>query len=207
MIKNLIFDIGNVIQYFNWEDYLNEFTKSEEEKEFIRKYIFNTPEWSGDALMCLGYITKEDAISNQMDRSNHLNDELLKRFWDNCLNAYTINEDVIDLMKNLKEKGYKLYLLSNYSKNDYDYFKDNDLFKIIDGSVLSYQVHKLKPYDEIYFELNKQYNIKFEESIFFDNVQKNCDTGNKLGLKSIKVNDNDYQDLLNKVNECIKEDK
>lgn len=37
MIKNVIFDIGNVILHFNWEDYLTEFTKNNEEKEFIRK--------------------------------------------------------------------------------------------------------------------------------------------------------------------------
>lgn len=203
MIKNIIFDIGNVILYFDWDSFINKFTNNIDEKEFIEKYIYYTPEWHDEALLDIGYLEREEAIKIQMERSNHQNDELLLRFWNSFLDEYKINEDVINLMKKLKENGYKLYLLSNFSKDVHEHFINHDLFKIIDGAILSYQVHKIKPDVSIYHELEKTYNIKFNESIFIDNNQDNVNKGNELGLKSIKVNDNDYCDLIEKLENII----
>lgn len=202
-IKNVIFDIGNVILYFNWEEYINNFTNNTAEKEFIEKYCYYTPEWHDGALLDIGYLEREEAIKTQMDRSNHQNDELLVNFWNDFVSHYIIDDRVVSLIKNIKEKGYNVYLLSNFSKDVHEYFNDHDLFKVVDGYILSYQVHKIKPYDGIYYELRDKYNIDFNESIFIDNNQDNVDNGNKLGLKSIKVNDNDYDDLLNKISKYV----
>lgn len=203
MPKNVIFDLGNVILHFDWKEYLNSFTKDKTEQDFIEKYIYYSPEWYNGSLADLGYMTREDSIQAQMERSNHKNDELLLRFWNDFLNAYIINDKVMELIKKIKSQGYKIYLLSNLSEDAYEHLADHELFKILDGAIFSYKVHKIKPNDAIYHELETQYGIKFEESIFIDNNQDNVDTGNRLGLKSIKVNDNDYEDLANKISKYI----
>lgn len=202
MIKNVIFDIGNVILYFDINEYLKKFTDSEEEREYLRKNVYKTPEWDG-GLCDLGYMERSEAINIQLERTNHERDELILRFWGSFMNDYVFDERVIELIKSLKTKGYKLYILSNFSKDVHEHFIDHELFKIVDGAILSYQVHTIKPNDEIYHELEKQFNINFAESIFIDNNQDNVDKGNALGLKSIKVNNNDYEDLLNKIGEYI----
>ena len=56
MIKNIIFDIGNVILNFNINEVLQKFTSNEVEQEFILKNIINSPEWLGNALIDTGYI-------------------------------------------------------------------------------------------------------------------------------------------------------
>ena len=62
MIKNIIFDIGNVILNFNIKEVLQKFTSNKIEQKFILKNIINSPEWLGNALIDTGYISREDAI-------------------------------------------------------------------------------------------------------------------------------------------------
>lgn len=58
MIKNIIFDLGNVIINYNQKQIINNFTEKEEIK-YIYDEIFHAPEW---ALMDLGNITNDEAI-------------------------------------------------------------------------------------------------------------------------------------------------
>ena len=81
MIKNIIFDIGNVILNFNLLNVLPAFTDNKDEQKFILDNIINSPEWLGNALIDTGYIKKEEAISIVKDRTNHINDELIDNFW------------------------------------------------------------------------------------------------------------------------------
>ena len=80
MIKNIIFDIGNVILNFDIKRVLNEYTGNEEDRQFILDNIINSPEWLGYALIDTGYVTKEEAISMVQDRTNHMKDELVYHF-------------------------------------------------------------------------------------------------------------------------------
>ena len=45
MIKNIIFDIGNVILQFDIKEVILNFTKKESEKQFIINNIINSQEW------------------------------------------------------------------------------------------------------------------------------------------------------------------
>lgn len=80
MIKNIIFDIGNVILNFNVNEVVKKFTNNIEEQKFILENIINSPEWLGNALIDTGYISREDAIEIVKDRTNHYNDKLIGIF-------------------------------------------------------------------------------------------------------------------------------
>ena len=149
MIKNIVFDIGNVILNFKLSEVLPYFAKDEKEEKFIKKNIIESPEWLGNALIDTGYISKENAISIVEDRTNHINDELIEKFWNNYNKYSKINEEVVKLIKELKNSGYKIYLLSNINEHTYDSIKENELFNIIDGYIFSYIEHKVKPYKMI----------------------------------------------------------
>lgn len=130
MIKNVIFDIGNVILNFNLSRVLPEFTDNEEEQKFIINNIINSPEWFGHALIDTGYIKREDAIEIVKDRTNHINDELISDFWNNYNNYALIDDKVIKLIKKLKENNYKIYLLSNSNPYTYEFVKTSDYLKL-----------------------------------------------------------------------------
>lgn len=201
IIKNIIFDIGNVILQFNVDDVLQKFTSDRNEQKFILDNIINSPEWLGNALIDTGYITRENAIEIVKDRTNHVYDNLITDFWYNYNNFAKIDENVLNLIKKLKNNNYKIYLLSNINPYTYEFVEKSGLFELVDGYVLSYQEHKVKPFVSIYMTLLERYNLIPSESVFIDDNQNNITTGNFLGIISKKVEPDNYDSIVNIINE------
>lgn len=203
MIKNVVFDIGNVIFNFNYKVILNKYISDKEKRDFIEKNIINSPEWLGYSLLDTGYITKEAAISIVQDRTNHTDDDLIKDFWNDYIKYGYVDRRMIELIKLLKEKEYNVYLLSNINEYTAEGIKDSGLFEIVDGYVLSYLEHQIKPYDSIYKTLINRYNIVPSETIFIDDNENNIKTGNKLGFISLKVESDNYDNVVETLNTKI----
>lgn len=201
IIKNIIFDIGNVILNFNVDDVLQKFTSDRNEQKFILDNIINSPEWLGNALIDTGYITRENAIEIVKDRTNHVYDNLITDFWYNYNNFAKVDENVLNLIKKLKNNNYKIYLLSNINPYTYEFVEKSGLFELVDGYVLSYQEHKVKPFVSIYTTLLERYNLIPSESVFIDDNQNNITTGNSLGIISKKVEPDNYDSIVNIINE------
>ena len=202
MIKNIIFDIGNVILNFNINEVLRKFTNNINEQNFILENIINSPEWLGNALIDTGYISRENAIEIVKDRTNHTNDELINNFWCNYNNFAQVDERVLQLIQKLKDNTYKIYLLSNINPYTFEFVNKSGLFNLVDGYVLSYQEHKVKPYKAIYNVLLERYNLIPNECIFIDDNKKNIDTGNLMGIMSKKVEPDNYDSIMNVIKEC-----
>lgn len=112
----------------------------------------------------------------------------------NLKDIVPIKANILQVIRELKEK-YNIYFLSNITKETYEYIED--ILNEFDGGIYSFQVHLCKPNPEIYKKLLYTYNLKKEESIFFDDRQRNVDIGNELGIKSIKFNtEQDILDVL-----------
>lgn len=201
IIKNIIFDIGNVILNFNVDDVLQKFTSDRNEQKFILDNIINSPEWLGNALIDTGYITRENAIEIVKDRTNHVYDNLITDFWYNYNNFAKVDENVLNLIKKLKNNNYKIYLLSNINPYTYEFVEKSGLFELVDGYVLSYQEHKVKPFVSIFTTLLERYNLIPSESVFIDDNQNNITTGNSLGIISKKVEPDNYDSIVNIINE------
>ncbi len=201
MIENVIFDIGGVILDWDLEYMLDEFAKTEEERKFIRDNIFYTDEWALKGLIDIGYISQYDFISNVQERTGHVNDEFVSNFILNYYKTFHIKEDVVSLMKELRNKGIKVYVLSNI--NDYIHNKINadSFLNETDGYVLSYQVHTIKPDEDIYKILIDKYNLDPSKSLFIDDVDANILSAHKLGIKGRGVIKNSYEDILNVLKE------
>ena len=203
MIKNIIFDIGNVILNFDYKNVIKKYTNKEEEQKFIIDNIINSPEWLGYALIDTGYITKEESIKLVQDRTNHINDELIEKFWNTYNNYSYVDNKVLDLIKKLKEKNYNIYLLSNTNKHTVEAIKNSGLFEMVDGYVLSYLEHQVKPYISIYKTLINRYSLKENECLFIDDNINNIKTANKLGMIGKLVEPDNYKNVLSTINEAI----
>lgn len=203
MIKNVVFDIGNVILNFDYMKVISEYTDSIEEQKFILDNIINSPEWLGYSLIDTGFITKEEAIQIVQDRTNHVNDNLIHDFWNSYNNYAFVDKNVLDLIKQLKKKDYKIYLLSNINEYTFNKVKDSNLFNIVDGYVLSYKVHQVKPYVSIYKTLINKYNLKVSECLFIDDNENNINTANMLGMSAELVKADNYEDILRVLNNSL----
>ena len=133
-----------------------------------------------------GYISRENAIEIVKDRTNHCNDKLIVDFWENYNYFAKVNTKVLNLIQKLKDNNYKIYLLSNINPYTFEFVNKSGLFDLVDGYVLSYQEHKVKPYKAIYNVLLKRYSLIPDECIFLDDNQNNIETGNSIGIISKK---------------------
>lgn len=203
MVKNVIFDIGNVILNFDLNYILPKFTKNSDEQDFIVDNIINSPEWLGYSLIDTGYITKENAIAIVQDRTNHKNDNLIESFWNNYNNYSLVDNRVIELIKNLKLQGYRIYLLSNINEHTFINVEKSGLFDIVDGYVLSYKEHQVKPYVAIYETLLNRYELMASECLFIDDNEKNIKTAQELGFITCKVLSDNYESVLESISEFL----
>ena len=200
MIKNIVFDIGNVILNFDIKRVLMEYTSDSNIRKFILDNIINSPQWLGNALTDTGYLKVEDAIKIVCDRTNHINDNVIIDFWTTYLNYAYIDKKMLELIIKLKENGYHTYLLSNINPYTYNYILEkSNLFNIVDGYILSYQVHMIKPYQGIYQELIKKFYLNPKETLFIDDNLNNIKTAILLNIKGIKVKPDNYYDVETKL--------
>ena len=105
-----------------------------------------------------------------------------------------MNNDVIKLIKNLKNNGYNIYILSKNNKEASKYIKKLPFFHNISGYIFSCDYNIVKPNKEIYKLLFKKYNLLPEECYFIDDSKINIDVSKKLKMDGY-VFDNDISKL------------
>lgn len=194
MIKNIIFDLGNVIINYNQKKIINNFTEKEEEMKYIYDEIFHAPEWN---LMDLGDITNDKAIEIINKRNESKYETLTQDFLHEWYKKQSINRDIVEIAKTLKNNGYSLFVLSNMANQTYEYFKNDEFFKLCTGIVISAQEHIKKPDEKVYRLLLDRYNLNAEECLFIDDDDsgKNYETANKIGIKGRRIIPNEAEDV------------
>jgi len=188
MIKNIIFDIGGVMFDDSTENVNH--VLGRDSKELCKK-IYG----KGFRECILGNMEISDYVESFKNDSDY---ELIKDITNNLDIFYPIMRTNFEYISKLKDKGYKLYILSNITKESYEYVnKTINIDSIFEGGIYSYQEGLRKPDKEIFELLLNRYNLKREECIFFDDKQRNVDSANELGIRSYVFNNiKDIEDVL-----------
>lgn len=185
MIKNIIFDLGRVL--LSWEPYkymLETFPKDVADE--LNEKVFESEDWW---LMDKGVFLEEQLWQKKLKELPHLSEYIL-HMKDKVPDLLTPIEENIKLIPKLKQKGFKLYILSNFSEKNFELvYNKYDFFKFFDGMVISSHVKLAKPQKEIYLELIKKYSLKPEESIFVDDKLENVSAAQSLGFRTIHLQD------------------
>ena len=180
MYKNIIFDMGNVLIDFSPMQYvgkLNLKDRAEEEKIFKAAYLnFKS------IYMDYGRITEDEFVDHVVKGIGEEYRDKVRELIVNWHQYLTPIKGMEELVKELKEKGYKIYLLSNAGFNQHDYWEKIPASKYFDGKVVSCDVGEVKPFKEIYEALYKKFNIKPEESFFIDDLIINIFGANRTGM-------------------------
>ena len=177
MIKNIILDVGGVF-----------FDDSKHNIERLLKKncdnIYKKAYGNGFKKCLLGEISVQEHINSlkKEEEFKYIN-YILKK--DNLIESYPLMKDNFEYIKRLKERGFKLYLLTNITEDSYNYINDLiNINKIFNGGIYSYQEHQIKPNYDIYNLLINKFKLKKEETVFFDDKEKNVIAANNIGIKS-----------------------
>jgi glucose-1-phosphatase len=182
MIKNIIFDLGNVLISFKPSEYFDKNNYPETTKAKILTDIFRSKEW---LLLDNGEITTMDAIESISKRSTLNKDEIAHIFKLRTEIIYPLELNV-KLLPELKKQGFRLYYLSNFPLDIFDEVKDGYyFFRYFDGGLISASVKSAKPQNRIYEILLEKYLLKADECLYIDDIEINVKTAESLGMKGI----------------------
>lgn len=182
MIKNIVFDIGRVLLNFDPIAFL----KCKFNDELIEKELYSAVFLSSEWLeLDKGIITDDDAIEIFSKRhekySPHIS-QIIKE-WHTIL---TPIEGTVETLYTLKNKGFKIYLLSNFHRSAFEkVYNRYEFLRLVDGRVVSSDVRLLKPNKVIYENLCESYLILPEESLFIDDTLENIKAAKELGFSTI----------------------
>lgn len=191
MLKNIVFDMGNVLLDYNPKVPLEAFCSSKEEKDMIQKELFEGPEWVQGDMGTILDAQRYELVKERVPEEMH---PALKRCafeWDICMKPI---EGAREFCESLKKKGFHLYILSNASDKFYEYFPKFLPFDFFDGILVSADVHMIKPDIRIYQYLLEKYHLKAEESLFIDDRSENVEGAKKVGMQAV-VFENNYEIL------------
>ena len=183
MIRNIVFDIGNVLTDFRWREFLQDKGFNDEMVERIARASVMTPLWQE---VDRGVWDEEKLIKEFSRLDPEIEDEL-RRAYGNVKGMVTKRDYAIPWLQKLKKRGYKVYYLSNFSYKAYtDCQEALDFLPHMDGGILSYREKIVKPEEEIYLRLLSRYGLKAEECVFLDDTRENVEAAERLGFKGIR---------------------
>lgn len=186
MIRNIIFDIGNVLADFRWRGFLEDKGFDEAMINRIAAATVEHPvwceldrgEWSEEQLMD-AFVANDPAIEAEIRES-----------FGYVAGMVTLRDYAVDWVKEWKTKGYGVYYLSNFSRKVEIECADSLVFlPLMDGGILSYQDKLIKPDAAIYELLLTRYGLVAEECVFLDDTKKNVDGAEKCGIHGIWFQD------------------
>ena len=187
-IKNLIFDMGNVLMKWAPEEFLDrEGITNSEDRELLLKLTFRSEGWMK---LDRGDWDEENLAAAVLPQLPvHLREKAHRLIchWDEPILPV---EGMADLVLKCKDAGYGIYLLSNASRHQHDYWERVPGHELFDGLVVSADILKVKPDPAIYTYLLDTYHLKAEECLFIDDMPRNTNAAEPLGFNTYVFNGN-----------------
>lgn len=184
MIKNVIFDIGNVLVDFKWRELMEELGLPKALQPEFEKTVFGS-HWWGE--LDHGVLEESEVLEKlREDNKGHLDEFNL--IWDNRDKLVKPYPYAVSWIENLKKCGFKVYLLSNYPRDLFSLHTECGCFPFldkVDGKVVSGFVKMIKPNADIYEHLMKKYGLEPSECVFLDDRAENIEAARALGMKGI----------------------
>lgn len=194
MIKNIVFDIGNVLADNRLKEFLIDKGFDGATIKRIVKASVMSPYWEQFERCDL---TEAEAIKAFASLDPEL-EEALHKAYDNIAGMLVIRDFAVDWIKSLKAAGLHTYYLSNYSSKAYYECPESIVFmEYMDGGLLSFQARMTKPNPEFYKKFLEEYKLNANECVFIDDTPENVEVANELGFKGI-VFDN-YENVVEKL--------
>lgn len=182
MITTIIFDIGNVLADFTWQEHFKSFGYDDEMVERIARATVKNPTWNENDR---GVMKEEDIIQEFVNTDPEIEQDI-RKVMRNVGAMVSRTDYAIPWIQELKGRGYRILYLSNFSnKAETDCAHALDFIPYMDGGILSYKERVIKPMPEIYQLLIDRYNLIPEECVFMDDTKVNLEGAEKFGIHTI----------------------
>jgi 2-haloacid dehalogenase len=182
-IKAIIFDFGNVLLEWNPRYvYQRYFPNDPEGMEHFLEEV-NFMEWN--LLQDKGRPFTE-GVAVLSKEFPHYSD-LIQAYHDHWIDS--LGESLpgtVEIIKELKQAGYPVYGLSNWSAETFPHArKKHDFFDLLDDFVISGEVGHVKPHPEIFHIMLERIGRPAQECLFIDDSQANVQQAQNMGFATV----------------------
>ncbi len=181
MIKNIVFDIGNVLLKFDYHPYVKELLQDDDVIEHVNNAIWMTGYWND-----LDRGMNTDFIFQKMLEAEPEYEDEIRLVFDNVGQCIKKEDYAIPWIKDLKKRGYKVLFLSNYAEHTMNANPlPLDFLTYMDGGVFSCNEGIIKPDRRIYHILLERFGLVPEECVFLDDSKTNVIAAQTVGMNAI----------------------
>ena len=182
MIRNIIFDVGKVLVSYEPEQMMKNLGYTDEQIQVVKSAMFDNPLWDESDR---GIRTMEEYHEGFL-KNNLEQKDIIQKAYEHIGDAIELFPYAIEWILKMKKRGYRVYILSNYSEYTFEVTKKKLVFlQLMDGIVFSYEARVGKPDAGIYKKLINEYSLEEKESVFIDDRRENIEAAEKLGIKGI----------------------
>ena len=195
---DIILDMGNVLLEWNKDKILKAVAKTQKDYLILDKAIFQSGLWER---LDLGTLTREELVDKVLSLLGDIYKKKVEEViwnWPAYIDIYT---EVFPMLACLKEKGHRIFVLSNTSPVFYELLKDQlaPLEKILDGFVLSCDIKAIKSNRKMFEEILRKYQLDPANCVFLDDIADNTKMAESLGIRAYQVKQrSDVVDILKK---------
>lgn len=187
MIKNIIFDVGRVLIDWYPHNTMKELGFTDSDIDAVDKILFKSGEWNEEDKSIRTPQEMEDYFAALSEEYS----EKIRSFYRHAVDSAVTRDYTVRLLDSLRSSGYSTYILSNFGQSAKEKLENRGVFDFLshsDGHIFSYEIHKIKPYPDIYKALLNKYSLKSDECIFIDDVPVNIEGAEKVGISGILFN-------------------
>lgn len=195
MDRIFLFDLGNVLAK-SLDDYglYNKLNCKISYDEFLQY-------WWGDDLVLkahMGLATDDEHVEALLKFCK--SDLSINQFYEiyNSLDN-SLYDETLEIINELKNKGYKVGLLSNLRLMDYKRYEEQIKKINFDYLFLSYEIKCIKPSSDIYLQVIDALDCEADNIIFFDDNQKNVNGAKQLGINAYQVTGENIKEIFYKI--------
>lgn len=179
-IKAIIFDFGNVLIEWNPRYIYKHYFPDDPEgmERFLREVNF--ADWNLQQDKGRPFVEGTALLSQQFPHYSHLIQAYHDRWIDSIGEPVT---GTVNILQQLKQVGYPLYGLSNFSAETFPYIREkHNFFDLLDDMVISGEVGHVKPEPEIYQIMLDKIGRPARECLFIDDALANIHQAQKMGF-------------------------
>jgi len=180
MLRNIIFDMGGVMTEFNPEYFVDCLgLTGPGDRELLLREVFRSEEWVMQDAGAIDEAETERRVLVRLPERLHAAAHQMIFEWDRLSRPVP---GMADLVRDCKAAGLGVYLLSNASVRQPEYWPRVPGSEYFDGTVISALCGCMKPGKEIFRLTMERFGLNAEECLFVDDTKANAEGAEKAGL-------------------------
>ena len=180
MIRNVIFDMGNVLINFDPAHFVQRAGITDpQDAQMLLREVFSSHEWEGQDRGDLAEAQVEEGVLARLPERLHDAAHRLIFAWDDPIEPIA---GIEQLIRDCKAAGMGVYLLSNASVRQPEYWNRVPGHELFDGVEVSAFLRMVKPDPRIFQYVLDKYHLNAGECLFVDDSMPNVTGAESVGM-------------------------